>query len=159
MATGPPTTILTIYPFCSQSIPKLTNSLLIPVGMYVYSITYLLILITSPAAILNSPINSFCPLDTALVLTSNDFHSIFPPSLPLFPFPVSHPFWWHSSESITRHGLYHVFTYIYSLLIEKDICDCQNVSVKLSCLCVPFIKKINYIMFINPITIIQYRLE
>jgi hypothetical protein len=25
--------------------------------------------------------------------------------------------------------LYHVFGYIYSLLIEKDICDCQNVSV------------------------------
>ena len=27
--------------------------------------------------------------------------------------------------------LSHVFTYIYSLLIEKDIYDCQNVSVKL----------------------------
>ena len=30
----------------------------------------------------------------------------------------------------------HVFTYIYSLLIEKDICDCQNVSIKLPCVCV-----------------------
>jgi SRP40, C-terminal domain. len=29
-----------------------------------------------------------------------------------------------------------VFTYIYSLLIEKDICDCQNVSIKLLCVCV-----------------------
>jgi len=29
------------------------------------------------------------------------------------------------------HCLYPVFTYIYSLLIEKDICDHQNVSVKL----------------------------
>ena len=26
-----------------------------------------------------------------------------------------------------------MFTYIYSLLIETDICDCRNVSVKLSC--------------------------
>ena len=30
-----------------------------------------------------------------------------------------------------------VFTYIYSLLIEKDVCDRQNVSIKL--LCVPFV--------------------
>ena len=31
-----------------------------------------------------------------------------------------------------RH-LYRVLTYIYSLLIEKDICDCRKVSVKLLC--------------------------
>ena len=31
------------------------------------------------------------------------------------------------------YRLYHVFTYIYSLLIRKDICDHQNVSVKLPC--------------------------
>ena len=30
----------------------------------------------------------------------------------------------------------HVFTYIYSLLIEQDICDRQNVSIKLLCICV-----------------------
>jgi hypothetical protein len=29
------------------------------------------------------------------------------------------------------HHLYHVFTYFYFLLIEKDICDCRNVSVNL----------------------------
>jgi len=29
--------------------------------------------------------------------------------------------------------LYCVFSYIYSLLIERDICDCWNVSVKLLC--------------------------
>ena len=34
---------------------------------------------------------------------------------------------------IHYHYLCCVFTYIYSLLIEKDICDCQNVSVKLLC--------------------------
>ena len=30
-------------------------------------------------------------------------------------------------------SLYHVFAYIYSLLIEKDICGRRNVSVKLLC--------------------------
>ena len=49
--------------------------------MYVSSITSPLILITAPAVILNSAINSFCPLDTALVLTSDNFHSILPPLL------------------------------------------------------------------------------
>ena len=49
--------------------------------MYVYFITYPLILITSPAAILNS-INLFYLLETALVLTLDNFHSIFPPFLP-----------------------------------------------------------------------------
>ena len=34
------------------------------------------------------------------------------------------------------HLLYCVFTYIYSLLIEKDICDRQNISIKLPCVCV-----------------------
>ena len=29
--------------------------------------------------------------------------------------------------------LYRVFTYIYSLLIEKDICDCWNISIMLAC--------------------------
>ena len=32
--------------------------------------------------------------------------------------------------------LYCVFTYIYSLMIEKDICDCWNASFKLPCVCV-----------------------
>ena len=39
----------------------------------------------------------------------------------------------HKKASLIQHHLYCVFTYIYSLLIEKDICDCQNVSVKLPC--------------------------
>ena len=82
MATCPPPTIPTIYPFLLQSIPNLTNSPSIAVGMYMYSITYRVILITSPAAILHLPINLFCPLDTALVLTSDNFHSISPPLLP-----------------------------------------------------------------------------
>jgi len=85
MATGPPPTNLTTYPFWSQSISNLINFLLIPFGiMYMYSLTYALILITSPAAILNLLINLFCTLDIALVLTSDDFHSIFSPSPPPF---------------------------------------------------------------------------
>jgi hypothetical protein len=44
-----------------------------------------LILITlSAAAILNLPINSFCPVNTVLVLTSDNFHLNFPPSPPPF---------------------------------------------------------------------------
>jgi len=33
-----------------------------------------------------------------------------------------------------------MYIYIYSLLIENDICDCQNVSVKLTCvyMCLSF---------------------
>ena len=77
MDTGLPPTIPTTYPSKLQSISNLTNSFLIPFGMYMYSITYPLILITSPATILNLPINLFCPLDSALVLTSDNFHSIF----------------------------------------------------------------------------------
>ena len=30
--------------------------------------------------------------------------------------------------------LYCMFTYIYSFLIEKEICDCRNLSVKLPCI-------------------------
>ena len=70
MVTDPPPTIPTTYPFWLQSIPNLTKPLLILVG----------ILITSPAAFLNLPNNSFCPLDTALVSTSDNFHLMFPPS-------------------------------------------------------------------------------
>ena len=87
---------------------------LIHVRMYVYSITYHLILITSPAAILNLPINSFCPLDTTMVLTLYDYHSIFPPAPPLLPLPVSQPPWWHFSETLMWCHLYHVFTLLSS---------------------------------------------
>ena len=81
-----PPTIPTIYPLQSQSTPNLNNSFLISVGMYMYFITYFLILMTSPAAVFNSAINSFCPLDTTLVLTSDNSHSIFPPFPPFFLF-------------------------------------------------------------------------
>ena len=76
-----------------------------------YSITHLLILIRSPATILNSPINLFCPLDTALVLTLDDFPSIFPSSLP--PSCLA-PLWWHLSKTLTQCSLYSMFSYIYS---------------------------------------------
>jgi hypothetical protein len=49
-----------------------------------------LALITSPAAILNVPINSFCILDTLLVLISDDIHQF-----PLHPLhlPVLYSHW------------------------------------------------------------------
>ena len=65
-------------PLRLNSIPNLTIFLLIHVGMYMYTITYPLILIASPATILYSPLNLFCLLDTALVLTSEDFRSTSP---------------------------------------------------------------------------------
>ena len=41
----------------------------------------------------------------------------------------------HMEPSLKRHAApsLRLFTYTYSLLIVKDICDCRNVLVKLSC--------------------------
>ena len=39
-------------------------------------------------------------------------------------------------STLMWHRRYYVFTYIYSLLIKKDICDHQNISIKLRCVCV-----------------------
>ena len=61
-------TVPTTCPFQWQSTPDLTISLLIPVGMYVYSITCSLTLTKSLAAILNLPIRSiFYPSCNPLV--------------------------------------------------------------------------------------------
>ena len=40
-------------------------------------------------------------------------------------------------KTLTWRHHYHMFTYICSLLIEKDICDCQNISS----FCVSFIRR------------------
>ena len=96
--------------------------------MDLHSITCPLILTTSPAAILNSHINFFCPLDTALVLTR-----WFPFNFPSIPSPFV--YCTHCSESIMWCHIYHVFTLIYSILIKKDIYDRWNISIKLPCVC------------------------
>ena len=70
---------------------------------------------------------------TVLVLNSDDFHSILSPSPPFLPSSCLAPLWWNFSETFTWCCLYRVFTYIYSLLIEKNICDHQNILAKLSC--------------------------
>ena len=36
-------------------------------------------------------------------------------------------------ETVTWLSLYGLFTYIYSLLIDKDLYESQNVSIKFSC--------------------------
>ena len=74
----------------------------------------------------------FCPIDTALVLASDNFHSIFSPSPPLLPSSCFFPSWL-LLETITWCHLYCVFTYNYSLLIEGDLCECWNISVKFLC--------------------------
>jgi len=52
-------------------------------------------------------------------------------SPPLLPSSCPTPPWLLLSETARWRHLYRVFTYTYSVMIEKDICDCQNVSVKL----------------------------
>ena len=48
---------------------------------------------------------------------------------PLHPSPPSLTTpWWHFPKTLMCCHHYHVFTYIYSLLIEKGICDRQNIS-------------------------------
>ena len=74
MAMFPPPTILTNYPFWWKFTPNLTNFLLIPDVHVLHNLTPPT-LITSPAAILNQPINLFCPVDLVLVLTSDYFPS------------------------------------------------------------------------------------
>ena len=54
-----------------------------------------------------------------------------PPSPPFLPLPVSHLLWWQFSKTLMVCRLYCWFTYVYSLLIEKDICDCRNISIML----------------------------
>ena len=82
-------------------------------------------------AILNLPINSFCHLDTALVLTSGDFHSIFtPPPSCLTPSLVALFQNSHMAPSLPYVHIHLPPSY------QEDICDHQNVSVKLPCVCV-----------------------
>ena len=130
MATSPLPTVLMTYPFQSQSTPDLTNSLLIPVEMYMYTITCPLILTISPAAILNLHTNSFCPLDTALALTSDNLLLNFPPS-----FPLSIP-WWHLSKTLVMPSFSCAHIYIHSLLIEKDGRVRQSILILFPCVCV-----------------------
>ena len=124
MATGPLPTVLMTCPFQWQSTPYLTNSLLIPVGMYVYCITCPLILTISLATILNFHTDSFCPLDTALALTSDNRLLNFPPSIPL-----GTP-WWHLSKTLVMPSL---SSYIRSLLIEKDGRVHLNILILIQC--------------------------
>ena len=80
---GRPFRVLCLGAVSTTDFYFLTEVLIyISFGMFMYCITYPLILITSTFAIFNSPI---CPQVTALILTSDDFHSIFPPSPPFLP--------------------------------------------------------------------------
>ena len=51
-----------------------------------------------------------------------------------FPLPVSQPSWWYFSKTLMWCRLYLVFTYIYPLLIEKDIRESWNIPIKCSLL-------------------------
>jgi hypothetical protein len=59
----------------------------------------------------NSPVNSFRPLDKIIVLTSDDFHSIFPQS-PLL--PISHPVS-GSYPKLSRGAVFTVCSHTFTL--------------------------------------------
>ena len=46
---------------------------------------------------------------------------------------VPHLTRWLLFETVMCRHLFCVFTYIYSVVIDKDICGCRNVSVKFPC--------------------------
>ena len=86
---------------------------------------------------MNSPINSFYPPDTALVTTSDL-------SLPLL-LPSSFPWCLLFKTLIWRH-IYCVFTYIHSLLNDKDLCVLKCINYISMCsfiLTVSFIWKLH----------------
>ena len=91
-----------------------------------------LTLIKSPTIILNLPINSLYPPDIALVSTSDN-------SLPLFALlPPPHPLscflpWWLFFKTLMWHHLYCEFTYVHTLLIDKDLCEHPNISINFPC--------------------------
>ena len=97
------------------------------------------------AATSNSPINSLCPLETALVLTSDNFHSILPLSPPRFPSSCSFPC--GSYSKLSRGAMFTVCsqTFIYSL-IEKDLCECRYITVKFPCVYL-YLSSGNFIIF------------
>ena len=123
MATGLLPTVPTTCPFLWQSIPDLTISPLIPVGMYGYTITCPRTLTKSLAAILNLPTNLFYFLDSVQALTSDNFPSIHPSRNPLVA-----PF----INFLVKASL-RAFTNIYSLPIDKDGRACRNISIKFPC--------------------------
>ena len=43
-----------------------------------------------------------------------------------------------------KSAIFTVFSHVFSLMVEKDICDCGNISVKLPCVCVPYIRRSLY---------------
>ena len=87
-----------------------------------------LILIISPANILNSPINSICPLVTALLIISINF-SLHPLYSPFFPFLHLLAL----TRNFTWQHLYCLFTYIYSPLIDKELCEYWDASYVFPC--------------------------
>ena len=50
-------------------------------------------------------------------------------------------------DTVMWRHLFCVFAYIYSLLIEKDICDCRNISVKFLCVYVCLLSGDLFIFF------------
>ena len=81
----------------------------------------------SPTAILNLPTNSFCLLNTALALTSDNLLLNYPPSIPL-----ATP-WWHISKALVMPSLSSV--HIHSLSSDWERRPCPSKYFDLVCMC------------------------
>ena len=60
------------------------------------------------------------------------------------------------SKTLMWHHVYRVFTYIYSLLIEKDTCDHQNISFKLPCVYVCLLSRDLFILLVKVPSFFSY---
>ena len=122
-------TLLKLIYFQLQYIQNLPNPLSIPMEYVLHNLPP------------NTNYITCCYLELAyeaLVLTSVNFHSNFPSPLPFFPCS----FHGASYSNFMWHHLYSVFTHIYSLLIEKYLCECQQYQLSFYMLfLVPFIQR------------------
>jgi hypothetical protein len=125
MATVPPPTIQTIYPFQSQSTLNLTNSLLFLLNVHV-----LFNLPPNINHIIHShlQLSSFCSLHTAF---SDNFHSILPPSLPLLPSSCSFP-----SDSSWNYHTMSSLPFVHTHLFSSDWERYLWLSKYIDCACV-----------------------
>ena len=100
--------------------------------------------LTLPLFISNLSINSFCPLDTALVLTSDNFHLIFPPSP--HPFLSRNPLVAFLKNSHVVPSLPCVHIHLLSTDLERHL-DCRNYQIRL---CVFFLRRYFFLVRVLP---------
>jgi hypothetical protein len=129
MVTVPPTIILAIYPFQSQSTP---NS---PTPFNSFWNIHVLYNLTPNTTYITHRNLEFTWL---FILSSRHSVDILTKIISIqFSLHPLHSFmflaWWLLLKTVMWCHLFRVFIYIYSLLIEKDLCECWKISVKFAC--------------------------